>query len=56
MFENSSMKVSNLVDTFSTVVEKLLNAITAGIAASSPIAVAIKASAIPGATLARVAG
>ena len=55
MFENSSINASNFEDKFSTLEDRLLKAITAGIAASKPTAVAISAPAIPGATFASVA-
>jgi hypothetical protein len=50
MFENSSMKVSSWIAMRSMSRAKRLYAMTAGIAANRPIAVATSASAMPGAT------
>ena len=54
-YTNSSRKLSYRLIKRSTSYEYLLYAITAGIAANKPIAVATKASLIPGATIAIVA-
>ena len=54
MVKNLFEKFSNFSEYFLESLLNLLYATTAGIAASSPNAVANKASAIPGATIARL--
>src|SRR5690606_12335627 len=55
MFRNSSMKLSKRMDSRSISFVYRLYATTAGMAANRPMAVAMSASAIPGATAASVA-